>query len=114
MPGDDQRKPLKEAPVITVIAKLTAQPGKEAEMQAAIEKMVAEVDAKEPGVLAYTLHTVEGEPGTFYMYETYADEEAFTAHNTTDHMKSFAMGMREIAASRPEIIRLNAVTGVKR
>jgi len=100
--------------MITVLAKLTAQPGKEAEMQAALEAMVAEVDAKEPGVLAYTLHTTEGEPGTFWMYEEYADEDTFKAHGTTDHMKAFAMSMREIAASRPEVIRVTPVVGVKR
>ncbi len=100
--------------MITVIAKLTAQPGKEGEMQAALEAMVAEVDAKEPGVLAYTMHTTEGAPDTFWMYEEYADDEAFAAHNTTDHMKAFAGSMRSIAASRPEVIRLSAVVGVKR
>ena len=50
--------------MITVLAKLTALPGKEAEMQAALEAMVAEVDAKEPGVLAYTMHTNESSPDT--------------------------------------------------
>ena len=100
--------------MITVLAKLTAQPGKEAEMRAALEAMVAEVDAKEPGVLKYTMHTVEAEPTVFWMIEEYADEAAFAAHGTTDHMKSFAMGMREIAASRPEVIRVTPVVGVTR
>jgi quinol monooxygenase YgiN len=100
--------------MITVIAKLVAQPGKEAEMQAALEKMVAEVDAKEPDVAAYTLHTDESDPTLFWMYEQYADEATFAAHGATDHMKAFAMGMREIAAARPEIIRLNLVKGVSR
>jgi quinol monooxygenase YgiN len=100
--------------MITVFAKLTAQPGKEAEMQAALEAMVAEVDAKEPGVLVYTMHTVDGEPGTFWMYEQYADDDALAAHNTTDHMKAFATGMRDLAAARPEIIRATSVVGVTR
>jgi len=100
--------------MITVLAKLTALPGKEAEMQAALEAMVAEVDAKEPGVLAYTMHTTEGAPDTFWMHEEYADDAAFAAHNTTDHMKSFATSMRTIAAGRPEVIRLAAVVGVTR
>ena len=100
--------------MITVIAKLVAQPGKEAEMKAALEKMVAEVDAKEPGVLTYTMHTDESDPTLFWMYEQYADEAAQTGHNTTDHMKAFAMGMRDLAAARPEIIRLNLIKGVNR
>ncbi len=52
-----------ELAMTTVLAKLTAQPGKEAEMQAALERMVAEVDAKEPGVAMYSMHTVEGSRG---------------------------------------------------
>ena len=51
---------------------------------------------------------------TFWMWEQYADEESFAAHSETDHMKAFAMGMREIAAARPEVIRLNFVAGVQR
>lgn len=100
--------------MITVLAKLTAQPGKEAEMRAALEAMVAEVDAKEPGVLKYTMHTVETDPNVFWMIEEYADEATFAAHGTTDHMKAFAMGMREIAAARPEVIRVTPVVGVNR
>lgn len=100
--------------MITVLAKLTAQPGKEAEMQAALEKMVGDVSSAEPGVATYRLHTVEGEPSVFYFYEQYADDESFTAHNTTDHMKALGMAMREIAAGRPEITRLNVVTDVNR
>ena len=100
--------------MITVLAKLTAQPGKEAEMQAAIAALVADVDANEPGVLTYTLHTTEGDPTVFWMYEEYTDDAAFAAHNTTPHMKSFATSMREIAASRPEVIRVTPVVGVSR
>lgn len=100
--------------MITILAKLTAQPGKEAEMRAALEAMVAEVDAKEPGVLAYTMHTMDDDPTAFWMYEQYADDDAFAAHNTTEHMKAFAGSMRSIAAARPEIIRLSEVVGVNR
>ena len=100
--------------MITVLAKLTAQPGKEAEMRAALEAMVAEVDAKEPGVLKYTMHTVEAEPTVFWMIEEYADEAALAAHGTTDHMKSFATSMRTVAAGRPEVIRVTPVVGVSR
>ncbi len=100
--------------MITVLAKLTAQPGKEAEMQAALEKMVADVQEKEPGVATYRLHTVEGEPTVFYFYEQYPDDATFQAHGTTDHMKVLGTAMREIAAGRPEITRLNVVTDVSR
>jgi quinol monooxygenase YgiN len=100
--------------MITVLAKLTAQPGKEADMQAELEQMVRSVEANEPGVVAYSLHTVEGQPGTFYFYEQYEDEAALQAHGQTDHMKNLGAVMRDMAAGRPEITRLNFVTGVER
>ena len=59
--------------MITTIAKLTAAEGKADEMRAALETMVAAVDANEPGVSVYSLHTVADEPNVFYFYEQYDD-----------------------------------------
>ena len=100
--------------MITVLAKLTAQPGKEAEMQAELEQMVRKVEANEPGTISYSLHTVEGQPGVFYFYEQYEDEEALQAHGQSEHMKALGATMRDLAASRPEITRLQFVTGLER
>lgn len=100
--------------MITMLAKLVAQPGKEAEMRSAIEALVREVDAKEPGVLAYRMHEQDDAPGTFWMYEAYEDQAALDAHNTTDHMKAFATSMRTTAAARPQLIRITPVAAVTR
>jgi quinol monooxygenase YgiN len=97
-----------------IIAKLTAAPGKEDQMRAELEKMVAAVDNNEPGVTQYSLHAVDSEPGVFWFYEEYASDEAQQAHGQTDHMKALGTVMREPAAGRPEITRLTKIVGVSR
>jgi quinol monooxygenase YgiN len=98
----------------TVVAKLQAQQGKEAEMRAALEKMVAAVDANEPDVPRYELHTDNDDPTVFWFYEQYATEDAATAHGTTDHMKELGGALRDISAARPEIHRLTWIAGIRR
>ncbi|MBM3140682.1 MAG: antibiotic biosynthesis monooxygenase [Chloroflexi bacterium] len=100
--------------MITVLARLTAAAGKEAQMQAELEKMVAAVDGNEPGVAVYSLHTVQDQPGVFLFYEQYASQEAFQAHGQTDHMKALGAALRELSGGRPEITRLTQIAGVHR
>ena len=100
--------------MITLTAKLTAAEGKADAMQAALVQMIAEVQAKEPGVMQYALHSVEGQPGVFFFYEQYADDAAFAAHRTTDHMKAFGAALGDLMAGRMELTRLNYIDGVKR
>ena len=100
--------------MITLTAKLTAAEGKADAMQAALVAMIAEVQTKEPGVMQYAMHTVEGQPGVFLFYEQYADDAAFAAHRTTDHMKAFGAALGDLMAGRMELTRLNYIDGVKR
>jgi quinol monooxygenase YgiN len=98
----------------TVIAKLQAREGKEAEMRAALEKMVAAVSANEPGVPKYELHTSDEDPTVFYFYEQYDSEDASTAHGASDHMKQLGEDLKGVAGARPEITRLTWIAGVSR
>lgn len=98
----------------TVIAKLQAREGKEAEMRAALEKMVAAVSANEPGVPKYELHTSDEDPTVFYFYEQYDSEDASAAHGASDHMKQLGEDLKGVAGARPEITRLTWIAGVSR
>lgn len=100
--------------MITLTAKLTAKEGKADALLAALKAMVGEVQAKEPGVVQYAMHSVEGQPGVFFFYEQYADDAAFAAHRTTDHMKAFGASLGELMEGRMELTRLNYIDGVKR
>ena len=100
--------------MITAIAKLQSREGKEAEMRAALEKMVAAVSADEPGVAKYELHTDDEDPTVFYFYEQYATKKAQETHGKTDHMAQLGTDLKGVAGARPEISRLTWIAGVDR
>ncbi len=75
--------------MITILARLKIQPGKEAEAEKAIGEMVAAVEANEPGALTYIMHRSQKDPGEITVFEVYADAEAFNAHGQTSHMAQF-------------------------
>jgi quinol monooxygenase YgiN len=76
--------------MVTFTARLKALPGKEAEAVKQIKEMVATVQEKEPGALAYISHTVAGSPGEFLFFEAYADEATKEAHMVTPHFQKLA------------------------
>ncbi|MBK9614219.1 MAG: antibiotic biosynthesis monooxygenase [Uliginosibacterium sp.] len=66
--------------VITAV--LEAHPGREAELETELRKLVAQV-AQEPGALEYTLHRAPDHASRFYFYERYRDQAAVDAHWAT-------------------------------
>lgn len=99
--------------LISIIAKLQAQPGKENELKAVLTNMVSQVKAHEAGaVTTYSLHTLDSDPTTFVFYETYRDDAAFAAHGTTDHMKAMGASLAGLLAGRPVIERCTRIASV--
>jgi quinol monooxygenase YgiN len=97
--------------MITVIAKIKVQQGKESEFEQAGRSMVAHVKAHEPGTLTYVLHRSAKDPTEFVFYEVYRDQDAFTAHSGSDTMKTFAKGLGGLLAGRPEIAMYEEIDG---
>ncbi len=75
--------------MITATAELRINDGKEAEALAAIEKLVAAVNADEPGALMYSWHRDVKDAARILVYEVWADEEATKAHRDSEHMAEF-------------------------
>lgn len=65
--------------MIAVTARITAKPGREAEVEAVLRSFVAETKA-EPNVRAYSLHQLEDQPRTFFFYERHESRTTFTEH----------------------------------
>jgi quinol monooxygenase YgiN len=96
--------------LITVIAKLRVNEGKETDFIAAGKKMIAAVKANEAGrTLAYDLFRSKTEPGLFLFIESYADDEALAAHRTTPHMAEFGGALQGLLSGRTEIERFEPV-----
>ena len=100
--------------MFSLIAKLQAEDGKHEEMQAVLERLVAAVDEHEPGMVAYSLHTVNDDPGVFYFYEQYADEAAQQAHLQHEAAKAVTADLRGLSSGQSEVVRMTQVVGINR
>ncbi|MBI5947088.1 MAG: antibiotic biosynthesis monooxygenase [Chloroflexi bacterium] len=99
--------------MITIVAKLQANAGKEDDLRAILTEMVGNVKKHEAGkAVAYSLHTSDTDPTLFMFYEQYASAEALAAHGQTDHMKAMGGKLGGILAGRPVIERYTQIAGV--
>ncbi len=93
---------------ISLIAKLTAAEGKHTELEAAIRHVIATADEEE-GLEVYSAHAVNDEPGAFYFFELYRDDEAVAAHGKGDAMRAAMGAFGGLLAGRPEITTMTPV-----
>ncbi|WP_433174857.1 putative quinol monooxygenase [Actinoallomurus sp. CA-150999] len=71
-----------------MIAVIRAVPGHEEQLAAAVATLTTAV-RQEPGCVEFRAFHDVGNPGVFYLYEVYADTDAFRVHLTTDHVAHF-------------------------
>lgn len=74
-----------ERPMVAVIR---AVPGHEQHLAAAIATLTTAV-RREQGCLEFRPFQDVANPAVFYLYEIYADTDAFRAHLATDHVAHF-------------------------
>jgi quinol monooxygenase YgiN len=75
-----------------VSATWTAEPGQEAVVLQAIEKLTPPSRAEEGNVF-YQAYQDPAEPSVFHLFEVYADEAAYAAHGASDHFAEFGHGL---------------------
>ncbi len=98
--------------MITILARLKIQPGKEAEGEKALNEMAAAVEANEPGALTYIMHRSRKDPGEITVFEVYADAEAFDAHGQSPHMGQFRAAFASVFdPASVKIERLERIAG---
>lgn len=95
---------------LAVIAKITALPGKRADVVDALRPVVT-ATGDEPGTLLYSMHTDKGEDDVVWFYELYADEAALATHGGSEAMKQAGGQLRDKVAGRPELHMLDIVDG---
>jgi quinol monooxygenase YgiN len=88
--------------MVTLVAVLEAQEGKEKEMENALMEMIPKVQSEE-GTLAYILHRSQNKPGKFLVYEKYKDEAALTHHSSTSYIKELFEKVGPLLAGSPSI-----------
>ena len=95
---------------VAVYARIPAQPGRREELVSALQAAIDNADT-EAGTLLYILHTDDKDPDAVFMYELYTDQDALTAHGTSDRFKEIGMSLRDVAGGRPELTFLTPVSG---
>ena len=93
---------------ISVIAKLTVAEGKESELDPAVAALIAAAD-EEPGLEVYSCHAANDEPGVYYFFEVYGDDDAVKAHGRGEAMKPAMAAVGGLLAGRPEIIAMKPI-----
>ena len=97
-------------PKVAVLAKLTAKPGQRDELAKALDVALAGA-ASEEGTIFYILHADTHEPDVLWFYELYRDQDAYTAHGTSEAFKAVGRVVAPYAAGRPELVVLEPLGG---
>ena len=90
-------------PELTVVAKVRAKPGREAEVEREFRAIVGPTHA-ESGCLRYTLHRSVEDRAVFITIERWISKEAVDQHFGAPHIQSLLKKAAELLASPPEIL----------
>lgn len=90
-----------------VLATLVSPEGRREDVLAAIQALQAASD-DEPGTTLFEIHEHRDEPGTFSVFERYADDDAVAAHRFSPAMEAFRKALTGIGI-RPTIVFLTPV-----
>lgn len=93
---------------VSIIAKLTAAEGKTAELEDALHSLIAAAD-EEDGLEVYSVSAAKDEPGVYYFFELYRDEDALNVHGKGDKMRPGMKALGEFLAGRPEVTFMSPV-----
>ena len=91
-----------------LLVELKAKPGKEAEVEAFLEKEATLVRG-EPGTLSWHAAKIEGETGLYRVFDTFDDEVAREAHLNGEAGQELVEKADELFAVAPKVHRLQIV-----
>ncbi len=89
--------------LLTVVAEITAAPGKEAELREALLGLIEPTRA-EDGCVQYDLHESTGTPGQFVFYENWTSLEHLERHLASPHLEAMKARFGELLGAPPRIL----------
>ncbi|SHI94779.1 Quinol monooxygenase YgiN [Hymenobacter daecheongensis DSM 21074] len=81
-----------QAEIYCVAAEWLVQPEHVETVRGLLIEAAAAVRRHEPGNLLYIAHESAEEPGRFFVYEQYANQEAQIAHRAAPHFQELVLG----------------------
>ena len=94
----------------SMFVKLTSQPGRRADMIAALEKMLPTV-ADEEGTLIYSINTDDTDEDVVWMFELYTGAEAVAAHSGSAAMATLFGDLGGLLGDGPLLVATTPVSG---
>ena len=91
-----------------LLVELKAKPGKEAEVEAFLNKEAALVRG-ESGTLSWHASKIEGEPGAYRVFDTFDDEAAREAHLNGEAGQELVDKAEDLFSVTPKVHRLQVV-----
>lgn len=98
--------------MLTVIAVLEAQSGKEQELEETLKSIIPKIEA-EDGTLTYILHRAKDNPAQFMFYEKYTDKQALKIHSSSPHFQKMFEKAAPLLAGAPDIKIFEEIDGKK-
>jgi quinol monooxygenase YgiN len=95
------------SPATGVLATLVSPDGRRDDTLAAIQALQA-ASAGEPGTTLFEIHEHRDEPGTFSVFERYADDDAVQAHRFSPAMQDFRDALTALGI-RPTLVFLTPI-----
>ena len=89
--------------MLSVVAEITAKPGKEAELRRGLMGLI-EPTRKENGCVQYDLHVSTDDPARFVFYENWSSRAALDAHLGSAHIQAMLAVADELLAEPPRIL----------
>ncbi|MEM7528233.1 MAG: putative quinol monooxygenase [Pseudomonadota bacterium] len=83
---------------LTILAQITAQPGKEGLVRSELEKLVP-ITRAEAGCLQYDLHLDTENPGFFVFYENWETRALWQTHMNAPHLAAYMTATEGAVAS---------------
>jgi quinol monooxygenase YgiN len=90
------------AQLLTVVAEIKAQAGKEEDLRNALLALI-EPTRKEEGFVQYDLHVNTSDPGRFVFYENWVSREHLDRHLASPHLQSFVAAAGSLLGEPPRI-----------
>jgi quinol monooxygenase YgiN len=95
---------------VAEIAKITAAPGKRAELLQVLARMVQQANT-EAGTEVYIFHEDAGDDVTVWTYELYTDQAARDAHGSSPAMADIGKAVGPLLGGAPQLIKLRPAVG---
>jgi quinol monooxygenase YgiN len=94
--------------MLFVFVRLHAREGREADVEAAIHRVVV-ASRQEPGCVGMDAFKSVRAPQLFYIHSKWVDEAAFDHHATLSHTRQFIQEVDAMAGERREVTRTRQI-----